>query len=110
MSHRVQPNDGKAVLTGPALGDLYASFAAKYPIVSIEDPFEQDDWANWQAITAKLGTGCVQRVRSPARQCPRHRPRLLPRLRFATRPLRPRSRPSVTRAPAASRSSATTCW
>lgn len=46
-----------AVLSGAALGDLYASYCAKYPIVSIEDPFDQDDWANWSAITAKLGVG-----------------------------------------------------
>jgi enolase len=55
LNFKVQPNDGKAVLSGPKLLELYASFAQKYPIVSIEDPFEQDDWTNWQAIQAKLG-------------------------------------------------------
>lgn len=32
------------VLSGSKLGDLYADLCAKYPIVSIEDPFDQDDW------------------------------------------------------------------
>merc|ERR1719288_665602 len=27
----------------------------KYPIVTIEDPFDQDDWANWSKITADVG-------------------------------------------------------
>ena len=27
----------------------------KYPIVSIEDPLQEDDWAGWQFITQKLG-------------------------------------------------------
>jgi len=29
---------------------------AKYPIVTIEDPFDQDDWANWAKITEEVGT------------------------------------------------------
>jgi enolase len=27
----------------------------KYPIVSIEDPFDQDDWEGYQNMTEKLG-------------------------------------------------------
>ncbi|KAI9305443.1 enolase [Cunninghamella echinulata] len=34
-------------LTGQQLTDLYKSFSEKYPIVSIEDAFDQDDWENW---------------------------------------------------------------
>lgn len=29
------------------LADQYKSLAAKYPIVSIEDPFAEDDWEAW---------------------------------------------------------------
>jgi len=36
LNFKVQPNDGKQVITGKQLLDLYASFASKYPIVSIE--------------------------------------------------------------------------
>jgi enolase len=34
----------------------YAKLAADYPIVSIEDPLAEDDWAGWSAMTAELGT------------------------------------------------------
>ena len=55
LNFKVQPNDGKQVISGKQLLELYAGFAAKFPIVSIEDPFDQDDWENWSAITARLG-------------------------------------------------------
>ncbi|KAI9597651.1 gamma-enolase [Syncephalis fuscata] len=42
-------------ITGEQLGDLYASFVNDYPIVSIEDPFEQDDWSAWSTFTSKIG-------------------------------------------------------
>lgn len=34
---------------------IYAAWCAKYPIVSIEDPLQEDDWTGWQYITKKLG-------------------------------------------------------
>ncbi|KAG1152475.1 hypothetical protein G6F37_004189 [Rhizopus arrhizus] len=34
-------------ITGQQLAELYKSFAEKYPIASIEDAFDQDDWENW---------------------------------------------------------------
>jgi enolase len=33
----------------------YAKLAADFPIVSIEDPLGEDDWAGWTALTAELG-------------------------------------------------------
>jgi enolase len=33
----------------------YADLVAKYPLVSIEDPLAEDDWAAWTKITAELG-------------------------------------------------------
>jgi len=33
----------------------YADLVASYPIVSIEDPLDEEDWAGWQAMTAELG-------------------------------------------------------
>merc|ERR1719382_924946 len=32
-------------LTGAKLGEFYASLAKDFPIITIEDPFDQDDWA-----------------------------------------------------------------
>jgi enolase len=34
----------------------YADLVASYPIVSIEDPLDEDDWDGWKAITDLLGT------------------------------------------------------
>jgi enolase len=33
----------------------YAELVAAYPIVSIEDPLDEDDWDGWKAITDELG-------------------------------------------------------
>ncbi|GIE86744.1 phosphopyruvate hydratase [Actinoplanes regularis] len=33
----------------------YAKLAADYPIVSIEDPLAEDDWAGWSAMSEQLG-------------------------------------------------------
>jgi enolase len=33
----------------------YADLVASYPIVSIEDPLNEEDWDGWKAITAELG-------------------------------------------------------
>ena len=44
-------SDGSKSLTGPQLVDLYKDFIANYPIVSIEDGFDQDDWDNWVVLT-----------------------------------------------------------
>ncbi len=43
------------IISGQELGDLYQSLAADYPIVTIEDPFDEDDWENWSKFTAKNG-------------------------------------------------------
>jgi enolase len=34
--------------------DIYASWAEKYPIVSVEDGLAEDDWDGWKALTDKL--------------------------------------------------------
>jgi enolase len=35
--------------------NFYAKLVETYPIVSIEDPLSEDDWAGWGAMTAQLG-------------------------------------------------------
>ena len=45
-------------------GDLtavYEEWTSQYPIVSIEDGLDEEDWAGWQALTSRLG-GRVQLV------------------------------------------------
>ena len=40
-------SDKSKWLTYEGLADLYKKLAEKYPIVSIEDPFGEDDWEAW---------------------------------------------------------------
>lgn len=55
--------DGKYVLAGEnnksftskELVDFYAELCAKYPIISIEDGLDQDDWEGWDYLTKTLG-------------------------------------------------------
>ncbi|MEN0059895.1 MAG: phosphopyruvate hydratase [Bdellovibrio sp.] len=35
--------------------DIYKSWAEKYPLVSIEDGFAEDDWDSWVKATAEMG-------------------------------------------------------
>ena len=37
-------------MTGKQLGEFYGQLAKDYPIITIEDPFDQDDWAVRRAI------------------------------------------------------------
>ena len=46
--------DGK-VLSGSELGHLYSSWLDNYPIVSLEDPFGEDDWQSWIEFTQREG-------------------------------------------------------
>lgn len=47
-------SEGRTLSAGE-LVDLYDRWAALYPIRSLEDGLDQDDWAGWQLLTARLG-------------------------------------------------------
>jgi len=55
LDFKTEPNDGSQKLTGEKLQELYESFCADFPMVSIEDPFDQDDFASYKRMTAKIG-------------------------------------------------------
>ena len=38
--------------------ELLAGWVGKYPIVSIEDPLDEDDWEGWRRMRAALGDCC----------------------------------------------------
>ena len=42
-------------LTTTQMINWYAELIKKYPIISIEDPLSENDWAGWSKITTKLG-------------------------------------------------------
>ncbi|NQX11241.1 phosphopyruvate hydratase [Microbacteriaceae bacterium VKM Ac-2855] len=48
-------------LSSEELSAYYADLVANYPLVSIEDPLAEDDWAGWTHLTETLG-GKVQLV------------------------------------------------
>ncbi|CDH12421.1 probable ENO1-Enolase I (2-phosphoglycerate dehydratase) [Zygosaccharomyces bailii ISA1307] len=52
-------SDASKWLTGPQLADLYHSLMKKYPIVSIEDPFAEDDWDAWSHFFKTAGIQIV---------------------------------------------------
>ncbi len=41
--------------TAAEMTAYYAELVAAYPLVSIEDPLDEDDWEGWASITAELG-------------------------------------------------------
>jgi len=41
--------------TAAEMTGLYTEWLDAYPIVSLEDPLSEEDWAGWQALTAALG-------------------------------------------------------
>lgn len=46
------PNPDPAnLLSGSNLVELYKEFISQYPVVSIEDGFDQDDWESWAELT-----------------------------------------------------------
>ncbi|KAJ1145109.1 hypothetical protein NDU88_011401 [Pleurodeles waltl] len=49
------PDNPSRYISSDKLADLYKSFAQNYPVVSIEDPFDQDDWAAWSKFTGSVG-------------------------------------------------------
>lgn len=50
---RQEPFSAKELL------EYYKELNAKYHIFSIEDPFEEDDWSSWSAITSELSDRVV---------------------------------------------------
>ncbi|MFW7414486.1 phosphopyruvate hydratase [Demequina sp. SO4-18] len=37
------------------MADFYEQLVADYPLVSIEDPLDEDDWTGWAGLTARIG-------------------------------------------------------
>lgn len=42
-------------LSSEEMVDYWASWVNKYPIISIEDGMEEDDWSGWKRLTEKIG-------------------------------------------------------
>ncbi|VWU50042.1 enolase, putative, partial [Hepatocystis sp. ex Piliocolobus tephrosceles] len=55
LDFKTPNNDKSLIKTGAELVDLYIDLVKKYPIISIEDPFDQDDWENYAKLTEAIG-------------------------------------------------------
>jgi len=54
------PNTDKSKwIDGQELTNLYLEFIKEFPVVSIEDPFDQDHWEAWTNMTAKTSIQIV---------------------------------------------------
>ncbi len=42
-------------LDSAGMADMLAEWTTRYPIITIEDGMDQNDWAGWQGLTAKIG-------------------------------------------------------
>jgi enolase len=54
---KVYKIDGQEI-DSAGMVDLLAGWVEKYPICSIEDGCDEDDWAGWKLMTEKLGDKC----------------------------------------------------
>jgi enolase len=45
----------RRTLSSEELGSYWEAVAGRYPIVSLEDGMDEDDWDGWQALTTRLG-------------------------------------------------------
>jgi enolase len=55
LDFKAAEKDPSLVLSGDEMIAFYKMLIDKYPIVTIEDPFDQDDWTNWSKIVAEVG-------------------------------------------------------
>ena len=52
----VLEHEGRS-LSAEEMTDYWASLADRYPIVSLEDGMDEQDWDGWKALTERLGEG-----------------------------------------------------
>lgn len=52
FKNKSDTKDKSQIISTEALTDLYKEFIKEFPMVSIEDPFDQDHWEAWSTLTA----------------------------------------------------------
>ncbi len=50
--------DLSAILSGDEMVEYYKKMIRDYPVMTVEDPFDQDDWENWTRLTDAVGKDC----------------------------------------------------
>uniref|UniRef100_A0A0B6ZYT4 Enolase n=1 Tax=Arion vulgaris TaxID=1028688 RepID=A0A0B6ZYT4_9EUPU len=59
LDFKSKDSDPSKVISPDELADLYRSFLKNYPLVSIEDPFDQDGWSDYTKFTGSVDTQIV---------------------------------------------------
>ncbi|KAI8796322.1 enolase, partial [Biomphalaria glabrata] len=59
LDFKNKDSDSSKWLTSDQLAEVYKNFVKNYPVVSIEDPFDQDDWTAWAKLTSEIGVQIV---------------------------------------------------
>lgn len=59
LDFKNKDSDPSKWITGDQLIGLYQEFIQEYPVVSIEDPFDQDHWQAWSNLTSQVGIQIV---------------------------------------------------
>jgi enolase len=52
--YHFKKSDGRK-LSSDEMADYWTQWVAKYPIISIEDGMDEDDWAGWKTLTDSVG-------------------------------------------------------
>lgn len=55
--YHFKKSDGRK-LSSEEMADYWTQWVAKYPIISIEDGMDEDDWAGWKKLTESIGSKC----------------------------------------------------
>mmetsp|Transcript_27134 Transcript_27134/g.46774 ORF Transcript_27134/g.46774 Transcript_27134/m.46774 type:complete len:439 (+) Transcript_27134:105-1421(+) len=55
LDFKSSPSDETLKKTQAEMIELYKSFVTDFPVISIEDPFDQDDWDTYVELTAQIG-------------------------------------------------------
>jgi len=55
LDWKTKNNDKSQVKSAEEFGHVYKEYIKDYPVVNIEDPFDQDDWSGYAKLTAEVG-------------------------------------------------------
>eukprot|EP01039_Chlorochromonas_danica_P005472 gene5471-6023_t len=55
LDFKAVKKDPSKLLTGNEMINMFKDLVSKYPIVTIEDPFDQDDWSHYTALNGAIG-------------------------------------------------------
>lgn len=59
LDFKNKDSDPSTYISSGQLADVYRQMIDKYPIVSIEDAFDQDDWSAWTSLTQSVNVQIV---------------------------------------------------